>query len=58
MLLAKVTDDMLIAGSTAEVKAFITQISGRFPISKAIVNDEIKFNGCDISQDGEDNIKI
>lgn len=58
LLLAKVTDDMLIAGSTAEVKAFITQISGRFPISKAIVNDEIKFNGCDISQDGEDNIKI
>lgn len=58
LLLAKVTDDMLIAGSTAEVKSFIDQIGGRFPISKAIVNDYIKFNGCDITQDEQDNIKI
>lgn len=57
LLLAKVTDDMLIAGSTADVGAFIDHIGKRFPISKAIVNDDIKLNGCDISQDNNDTIK-
>lgn len=58
ILLAKVTDDMFIAGLTTEIKSFIDHICGRFPISKSIVNNCIKFNGCDITQDEQDNIKI
>lgn len=58
MILAKVTDDMLIAGSIEEIKNFITQVEKRFPISKSIINDDIKFNGCDITQDENNTIKM
>lgn len=50
MILAKVTDDLLIAGEPAEIRRFIEHIGERFPISKAIIDSGIKFNGCDITQ--------
>lgn len=50
MLMLKVTDDLLIAGPPTEIENFIKHISRRFPISKAIFDDDIKFNGSNITQ--------
>lgn len=54
LLFAKLTDKMLISGSTEDVEGFITLIGGLFPICKSILNDEIKFNECAIKQDEHD----
>lgn len=50
MLMAKVTDDLLMAGSVEDIKEFVELIGKRFPISKAIIDNRIKFNGSEITQ--------
>lgn len=51
LILAKITDDLLIAGTTNEMEEFVARISGRFDVSKTIIDAPINFNGCRISQD-------
>lgn len=58
MILAKVTDDFLMVSSANEITKFIEQIGKRFPIIKAIVDDDVKFNGNDISQNQEGKIRL
>lgn len=50
MLLAKVTDDLLLAGNIDIMKDFIKKLTERFKVSKAILDGPIDFNGCRIEQ--------
>lgn len=58
LILAKVTDDILIAGNVDEIQQFIQLISQRFKISKSITNKPINFNGCQISQRADGSISM
>lgn len=50
MLLAKLTDDLLLAGDLNIMETFSAKIGKRFKLGKVVINSEIKFNGCKISQ--------
>lgn len=58
MVMAKVTDDLLMASPTAEIDYFIKLIEKRFPISKEIVDEGIKLNGSDINQEKDGTIRL
>lgn len=49
-MVAKLTDDLLIAGSFEEMKYLPNEISQRFRICETIIDDEIKLYGCTICQ--------
>lgn len=51
ILLAKLTDGLLISGSVQDIRNFTTENDQRFSVSKTIIDDEIKFSGCSIKQD-------
>lgn len=50
-LLAKLTDDLLMAGSDACIREFTDKISKQYTISKSIIDAEMKYNGCIIRRD-------
>ena len=50
MIVVKLTDDVLLAGKTKDVKVFSRSLSKQFKISKVIIDNEITFNGCQISR--------
>ena len=56
MVIAKVTDDLLIAGSCLNKKILFTSIKQRFNINKEIMDSEILFNGAFITQDSNFNV--
>ena len=58
MLLAKVTDDLLMTGSIRDIEIFTAHIRERLPISKEIINDDIKFNGADVTQDKHESVVL
>lgn len=51
LLVAKVTDDFLIAGSVQHMKEFTDELKKRFVVGKVVINEPFIFNGCHISQD-------
>lgn len=58
MIMAKITDDLLFAGSKERMGQFVESIQARFSISKIIVDGPIDFNGCRITQDVHGNITM
>lgn len=58
LLLAKITDDLLFAGTMQDMNEFVEKISARFKISKAIIDAPIDFNGCRITQDEHGDISM
>lgn len=58
ILLAKITDDLLIAGELQAIKDFIEKLTGRFKVSKSIIDSAINFNVCRIQQDEEGNFEM
>lgn len=58
MMLAKITDDLLIAGDRSTMEEFVTETAKRFKVSKTIIDDPINFNGTRIEQDTEGSITI
>lgn len=50
-LVAKVTDDILMAGPLHFMADFAKCLGDRFPISKIILDKEMIFNGAIINQD-------
>lgn len=46
MVFAKVTDDILIAGSVESMDDFVNKISIQFTLRKVIFDENITFNGC------------
>lgn len=58
LILAKVTDDLLIAGERENIEEFNKSIAQRFPISKVILEGQIQFNGATIRQDENGSITM
>lgn len=56
LIIAKLTDDILIGGKINAVKEFSALISKRFKISKEVIDSEIRFNGCIISKRSSEDI--
>lgn len=50
LLVAKVTDDLLMAGTLSNMKYFTEQLKRRFHISKVILDEKRHFKVCSISQ--------
>lgn len=50
MILAKVTDYIIFSGTKDDMDQFVSHISSRFKISKAIIDAPIELNGCRITQ--------
>lgn len=58
LLIAKITDDLLMAGRPSEMESFVEMLSKTFKTSKVIIGDEILFNGSRIIQDREGNVTM
>ena len=58
LMIAKVTDDLLMAGSVEYMRWFKDIIGKRFPISKCIVDSTVQFNGCRISKSKHGDIEM
>lgn len=58
LVLAKVTDDLLFAGTSKDMKALVDAITKRFEISEDIIDGTILFNGCRIMRDKEGHIEM
>lgn len=56
--MAKGKEDLLMDSTEGEIKFFVEHIATRFPISKAIVDEDIKFNGSDKTQDKEGTVRL
>ncbi len=50
LIVAKVTDDFLIAGEIESINHFAKELGNRFEIGKYVVDKPFTFNGCDLSQ--------
>lgn len=51
LIMAKIVDDLLIAGRRADIDAFIVVLQGKFPTRKVLIDQEAMFNGCVIRRD-------
>lgn len=58
LLMAKVTDDLLMVGTKADLEEFVTALGKRFPISKSIIDATIRFNGSTIQQEPNGDVTI
>ena len=58
LLVAKVTDDFLLGGSIDNMKAFLDNLKQRFIVGKIAVDQKMYFDGCEIAQDADGNIKM
>lgn len=58
LMVAKVTDDLLIAADTETMREFIKKVNERFKVSKSVVDEQILFNGTRIMQDSAGNISM
>ena len=58
LLVAKVTDDFIYAGTVERTTKFIEDMGKRFSIGKAMIDEKFFFNGCEIEQDDWGSIKM
>lgn len=53
IVMEKVTDEILMVGSRATLDGFVTRLGQCFRISKALIDEPIRSNGCDIRKNDE-----
>ena len=58
LLIAKVTDDFLLGGSTENMRQFTAMLAKRFEVGKVIIDDKIHFDGSEIEQAKEGDITM
>lgn len=58
LIIAKVTDDVLMAGTLIAMKWLSRQMDKRFGLSKSTIDDTIDYNGCRITQDDDGSITL
>lgn len=51
LLMAKVTDDLLMVGARKDLESFVAVLGQRFSISETIIDERIKFNVCSVEQE-------
>lgn len=57
-LLALMTDEVLVSVSELSMMTFAGEISRRIRISKSIIEDEMKFNECTMSQSEQGSVQL
>lgn len=55
LAIEKETDDLLMTGSIAAMEEFSKLMGRRFEIRKAVIDQEVSFNGCTITKDRVEN---
>lgn len=50
LLIAKVTDDFLLAGHIREMQKFATMLQDQFVVGKVILDEMVHFDGCEVEQ--------
>lgn len=58
LMIAKSTDDTLMAGRLPEMEAFVEKVCRQFRTCNIIIGAEVLLNGCRIIQDQDDNITV
>lgn len=58
LIVAKLTDDFLMAGSEERMKHFIATIGKQFVIWKSVLEQKILFSGCEMEQDRNGSITM
>lgn len=58
LMVAKVTDDFLVAGKLEYIHEFMDRLQQRFTVGKVVVDERFHFNGCEIEQDQSGNIRM
>lgn len=58
LLLEKITDDLLMAGSVQRMEQLSEALARRFRTRKVVLDSEVSFNGCMIRQDSEGSITL
>lgn len=48
LIVAKVIDDFLVVGNTADIKLFFRELGGEFDVGKTAIGGAFRFNGCEI----------
>lgn len=48
LMVAKVTDDFLVADKLDYVQEFVDRLQKRFRVGKVVINERFHFNGCEI----------
>lgn len=57
-LLAKITEDLLNIGSISVIQKFADHVKRRFEVSTVIIDGEVLFNGCHITQSADGDVKL
>lgn len=58
LIIAKVTDDILIGGHSGYIREFITRLQARFIVGKVVVGNTFIFNGCEIEASKLGNVTL
>lgn len=48
IIAAKVIDDLLVAGDTADIQKFIADLSAEFQVGNTEIGGAFRLNGCEI----------
>lgn len=58
LMVSKVTDDILMAGSAHDLRQFASTMAQEYKLSKVVIDDEIQFNGCTIRKEEDGHTTI
>ena len=58
VMLTKVIDDFLVAGSVSDISSFVQSAKQQFEIGCVVIDDNIKYNGTEIEQASTGSIKL
>lgn len=55
---AKITDDLLLAGTREFIQKLSNSLSNRFSVRKTIIDETILFNGCRIRKERDGSVTL
>ena len=58
LMVAKVTDDFLVAGKLDYIQEFMDRLKERFTVGKVVIKYRFYFNGCEIQQSPNGDIRM
>lgn len=58
LIIGKVTDDFLCSGGERDIHIFMTALAEKHTVGEIVVNQNLNFPGCEISQDMTGNIRL
>ena len=58
LMIDKVTDDFLVSGKLDYIHEFMDRLQQRFTVGKVVIDERFHFNGCEIQQSRNVNIRM